>query len=195
MAVWLKRKVGLAINMESAMNILKSHLHKFLATATGAAILGIAPTLASAHPHLADLGVDVAVVAPPPCAPVVVDQVNRVWVPATYRTVCDRVWVPAVTEDREVHTWVPDRFELQDVEYREGHHHYVRQEEVLVPAHDVCESEQVVVTPGHWEDVQRQELVTPGHYQDCGEDCAAPVAVEARPEVRVNFLGGWLHLR
>ena len=173
------------------MNMLKSHMQKFLATAAGTAILGFAPTLASAHPHFADWGVDVAV-APQPCAPVVVDQVNRVWVPATYRTVCDRVWVPAVTEDREVYRWMPDRYELQDVEYREGHHHYIRQEEVLVePAHDVCEMEAVVVTPGHWEDVQRQQLVAPGHY----EDCAAPVVVEPRPEVRVDVLGGWLHLR
>lgn len=173
------------------MNVLSTGLTKLLATAAGAAVLGLMPTLASARPHFGDFGVTVAV-DPQPCAPVVVDHVDRVWVPATYRTVCDRVWVAPVTEDREVHTWVPDRYELQDVEVREHHHRFIRQEEVLVePAHDVCERQAVVVTPGHWEDVQRQELVTPGHY----EDCDRRVIDEPRHEDRVEILGGWLHLR
>jgi len=177
------------------MTMLTTRLSKLLATAAGAAVLGFGPALASAHPHFVDLGVDV-VVDPQPCAPVcapvVVDHVDRVWVEPTYRTVTERVWVAPVVENREVHTWVPDRYELQDVEYREGHHHFIRQENVLVePAHDVCERQQVVVTPGHWEDVQRQEVVCPGHF----EDRVSPGVVEPRRETRIDILGGWLHVR
>jgi hypothetical protein len=173
------------------MNMLTTRLSKLLATTAGAAIFGFVPAMASAHPHFADIGVDVAV-NPAPCAPVVVDHVDRVWVEPVYRTECDHVWVAPVTEDREVHTWVPDRFETQDVVYHDGHHRYVRREEVLVePAHDVCDRQQVVVTPGHYEDVQRQVLVTPGHY----EECVQPVVVEQRPVSRIDVLGGWLHLR
>ncbi len=173
------------------MNMLTTRISKLLTTAAGAAIFGLVPSMASAHPHFGDFGVGV-IVNPQPCTPVVVDHVDQVWVEPEYRTVCDRVWVAPVTEDREVHTWVPDRYELQDVVYHEGHHRFVRQEEVLVePAHDVCERQQVVVTPGHYEDVQRQVLVTPGHY----EDRVQPVVVEPQHETRIDVLGGWLHLR
>ena len=173
------------------MNMLSTRLSKFFATAAGAAMLSFGPAMASAHPHYPDFGVHV-VVDPQPCAPVVVDHTDQVWVEPVFRTVCDRVWIAPVVEDRDVHTWVPDRFELQDVVYHEGHHRIIRREEVLVePAHDVCQPQEVVVTPGHFEDMQRQILVTPGHF----EDRVAPVVVEPRHEDRIGILGGWWHVR
>jgi hypothetical protein len=187
--------VSAAFVWELVMTMFTTGFSKILAAAAGAAVLGLMPALASAHPHHADVRV---IVAPEVCAPVVVDHVDHIWIEPTYRTVTDRVWIAPVVEDREVHTWVPDRYETQDVEYREGHHHYFRREEVLVePAHDLVERQQVVVTPGHWEDVQRQELVTPGYYEDQAVEArvVAPVIVEPRPEVRLDILGGWLHLR
>jgi hypothetical protein len=190
MAVCRERKDQRAIVLESVMTMLTTRISKLLATAAGAAVLGFGPALASARPHFDDVRVDVDV-RPQPCAPVVEERVDRVWVEPTYRTVCDRVWVAPVTEDREVHTWVPDRYESQDVVVRVGHHHEIRREDVLVePAHDVCQRQQVVVCAGHWEDVQRQVVVCPGHF----EDRAQQVIVEPRHEEHFD-IGGWLHFR
>jgi hypothetical protein len=170
------------------MNLFSTHLSKKLATAIGATVIGLVPSLVAAHPHFFDLGIDVPVVVTP--APVVVDHTDRVWVDPVYRTVTERVWVAPVVEDRDVHTWVPDRFEVRDVEVRQGDRHYWTRQRVLVePGHDVCQRTEVEVAPGHWEDVQRQELVTSGHWEYATEyrdPCPAPA-------VRVDFFDGWFH--
>jgi hypothetical protein len=133
---------------------------------------------------------------PPPPPPVCEE---RVWVPATYRTVverrwvepvyrtvCDRVWVEAVTRtDGCERTWVPDRYEWRDVEQRaNGRRYYARQYVLVEAAHWADVPRVVVITPGHYEDRPRQELVCAGHFENCErQDLVCEGHWETRPVV------------
>jgi hypothetical protein len=134
------------------------------------------------HDHGGSSSIDIRIgggtYCPPPPPPVVEE---RVWVPATYRTVvdrrwveplyrtvCDRVWVEPVTRNEYTREWIPDRYEWRDVEQHANGHRYTARQYVLVePAHWADVPHPVVITPGHYEDRPRQELVSAGHWENC----------------------------
>lgn len=77
-----------------------------------------------------------------PVAPVVVQPVERVWVPPVYRDVIERVWVPT-TEIRYRDVPVIDAWG-RVIEYRR---------------------EAYTVQTGYWQEVTRRELVREGYWQ------------------------------
>lgn len=134
----------------------------------------------------------VAVVAPPHRPTFVINSVEQVWVPATYRTVIQRVWVPEscqtvleqvwippVTQCVQEQVWVSDgpsvrggiviggedfRVVLGGRTASRGHYETRSRHVIITPGRYESVPRQVLI-PAHWEEQPRQELVTPGHYE------------------------------
>jgi len=159
---------------------------------SAAALAGLAGTssTASAHDHVA-----VAVTVGQPC----VERQVQVWVPATYRTVCDKVFIQPVYQTTCEKVWVEPVFQTrcdkilvpEVVEVRNVRRYDNRSNTWLVMTERVCvrparyetRETRVLVTPGHFEEIRKQVLVTEGSYRTVERQ---ELVVEGHYETRVE---------